>query len=189
MKQYKDKRCKSCGKTFTPRKIGQKVCDINCAIKYSRLERAKEAEKKQKTKDRQKKEQLKTKSQLLNELQSIFNRYIRLRDAHQPCISCGRHHKGQYHAGHYKTRGANPELRFCEDNVFKQCSACNNHLSGHIHGFREGIITRIGEERLAWVEGAHEMPHWSREEIAEMKKTYRQKIKDIESYFPELQAE
>lgn len=185
----KDKHCKACGAVFIPRKPLQKVCGIECSLKYGTRIAREKREKAERAMLKAKKEDLKTKSDLLNELQVIFNRYIRLRDAHQPCISCGRHHKGQYHAGHYKSRGAHPELRFCEDNVFKQCSVCNNHRSGEILGFREGIINRIGEERLAWVEGPHEMPHWTKDEIREMKNKYRQKIKDIESYFPDLQGD
>jgi len=58
------------------------------------------------------KEKVKTKGQHLRDAQSEFNKYIRLRDAKEPCISCGRFHTGQYHAGHYLTVGAKPELRF-----------------------------------------------------------------------------
>ena len=47
---------------------------------------------------RAKRESLKSKAQWAKEAQTEFNRFIRLRDADQPCISCGRHHQGQYHA-------------------------------------------------------------------------------------------
>ena len=34
------------------------------------------------------------------------------RDFDKPCVSCGNYHQGQWHAGHYLTVGARPELRF-----------------------------------------------------------------------------
>ncbi|MEF3019469.1 recombination protein NinG, partial [Pseudomonas aeruginosa] len=58
------------------------------------------------------KARLKSRADHLREAQQAFNEFIRLRDAYQPCISCGRHHDGQYHAGHYRTVAASPELRF-----------------------------------------------------------------------------
>jgi hypothetical protein len=67
-------------------------------------------------------------SYFIKQAQHAFNEFIRYRDRDFPCISCGRHHDGQYHAGHFRTTGASPELRFDEDNCHKQCSACNNHL-------------------------------------------------------------
>jgi hypothetical protein len=62
--------------------------------------------------------------------QQAFNAYIRARDADLPCISCGETnppdlHGGQWDCGHFKTVGANPELRFEERNAHKQCKSCN----------------------------------------------------------------
>ena len=154
----------------------QVVCCWQCAIAYGQ---------KQKTKDlkqdiRRRKEQLKTRAQWLKEAQTEFNKYIRLRDAHLPCISCGRHHTGQYHAGHYRTVGSMPALRFNEDNVHKQCSACNNHLSGNIVNYRINLLAKIGQQRLEILEGKHEPLHLSIDDIKAIKQTYKAKCKALE---------
>ncbi|WP_202116081.1 recombination protein NinG, partial [Glaesserella parasuis] len=109
----------------------------------------------------------------------VFNEYIRLRDKDEPCISCQRFHQGQYHAGHYRTVKAMPELRFNEDNVHKQCSACNNHLSGNITEYRINLVRKIGAERVEALESYHPPVKWSAEDCKEIIKTYRAKIKEL----------
>ena len=126
------------------------------------------------------KEKIKTKAQHLKDAQAEFNKFIRLRDADQPCISCGRFHSGQYHAGHYLTVGAKPELRFDEDNCHKQCAPCNNHLSGNLVSYRVSLINKIGIERVERLEGPHDLPNWTIEQIQEIRKHYRQKWQALE---------
>ena len=104
-----------------------------------------------------------------------------MRDEKEACISCGRHHTGQYHAGHYRTVGAAPELRFNELNVHKQCSVCNNHLSGNLIEYRRGLVAKIGIEKVEWLEGKHEAKKYTIDEIIEIKKHYQQKIKDMQN--------
>ena len=115
----------------------------------------------------------------LKKAQAAFNAYIRARDAGRPCISCGRHHEGQYHAGHYRTVGANPELRFEEANCHKQCSVCNNHLSGNLINYRIGLIGKIGQESVDWLEGPHEPKKYLIEDLKAIEKTYKEKIKNL----------
>ena len=69
-----------------------------------------------------------------------------MRDAELGCVSCDKPKDwgGQWHAGHYKTVGARPDLRFNEKNCHKQCSVCNNHLSGNLAAYRIELINRIG---------------------------------------------
>ena len=116
----------------------------------------------------------------MREAQIAFNKFIRLRDAGQPCISCGRYHQGQWHAGHYRTVGANPELRFEELNCHAQCAPCNNHLSGNLINYRKGLLNKIGIEKLEWLEGNHPAKHYSISEIIELKKHYRARCRELE---------
>ena len=104
-----------------------------------------------------------------------------MRDAKEPCISCGRYHEGQYHAGHYRSVGSTPELRFNELNCHKQCSVCNNYLSGNAIEYRRGLVAKIGIDQVEWVEGKHEPNKYTIDEIVQIKKYYQQKIKDIEN--------
>jgi len=174
-------RCKRCKKKFEPKKFLQKYCmeDLDCIKAY--LESIKkENEKKWRKEKKQKLNDLKTNSDWLNELQTIFNKYIRLRDNDLPCISCGTTKKKQYHAGHYRTRGHCPELIFHELNVHKQCSTCNNFKSGNIVEYRLNLIKRIGEENVDWLEGNHNPLKLTLNEIKEKISYYKTKIKELE---------
>ena len=160
---------------------------MKCAIAYSKR-KAEEKRKKQEKSDRleasrrmrERKEKLKSRSDWLKDLQRVFNEFIRLRDVDLPCISCGRYHQGQYHAGHYRSVGACPELRFNEDNVHKQCSACNSHLSGNILEYRLGLIEKIGLERVEFLERKDHPPlKLSVEEIKALIKVYRAKVREL----------
>ena len=157
-------------------------CSVDCAYQHARnlQDKARAAkERKAKQEHRKRKQDLKSRSEWLKDAQAIFNKYIRLRDAGEPCISCQRHHQGQYHAGHYLTVGARPELRFEELNVHKQCSACNNHLSGNLVNYRINLITKIGKTKVEWLEGPHEPLKLSIEEIKELIAEYKSKVKEL----------
>jgi hypothetical protein len=125
------------------------------------------------------KEKLKSRADHLREAQAVFNEWIRLRDAALPCVSCGRFHEGQWHAGHYRTVGANPELRFNPDNVHKQCAPCNNHKSGDIVNYRINLVRRIGLERVEILEGPHKAQRYTIEDLKTMKADYRALIREL----------
>lgn len=186
-KPPKQHKCKECGAYYIKKQSTQQVCSMKCAIAYSKR-KAEEKRKKQEKSDRleasrrmrDRKEKLKSRSDWLKDLQRVFNEFIRLRDVDLPCISCGRYHQGQYHAGHYRSVGACPELRFNEDNVHKQCSACNNHLSGNILEYRLGLIEKIGLERVEFLERQDHPPlKLSVEEIKDLIKAYKAKVKEL----------
>ena len=97
---------------------------------------------------------LKTKSKWLAELQALVNRYVRLRDVREGCISCDKpaSWQGQWHASHYYSRGHSSALRFNLWNIHKSCSSCNKHLSGNIGQYSPRLIEKIGIERFEWLE-------------------------------------
>ena len=158
----KNKKCKFCGDEFKPVRSMQSVCSPDCACKLVEQKKIKTADKAIKDKEKElrkhlkeSKERLKTKGQLAKEAQAAFNKYVRLRDKDLPCISCGRHHQGQYHAGHYRSVGSSPHLRFNLWNVHKQCSVCNNHLSGNLINYRMNLIKKIGLDKFDLIESAY----------------------------------
>jgi len=171
----KSKTCKSCRNKFVPVRQLQSVCSAACALAIVRTKQAKRAAKQQ----RQDKQRIKTKAKWLQEAQIECNKFIRIRDAKDSCISCGRHHNGQYHAGHYRSIGAAPELRFNEYNIHKQCSACNNHKSGNILEYRINLIKKIGLDKVEWLEGKHEAKHYTIDDIMAIKVHYRNKTKQL----------
>ena len=175
IKKIKTKLCRVCRVKYTPCRPLQSVCSAECAYKYSKTIRVK-AERKE---TKELKVKLKTKAEWLKEAQAIFNQYIRLRDKDLPCISCQRFHTGQYHAGHYLTTGAHPELRFDEINVHKQCSACNNYLSGNIVEYRINLINKIGIDAVTYLESKHQPKHYTIEDIKTLKAIYKEKVKTL----------
>jgi hypothetical protein len=182
LRRVKTKCCKVCKTEYQPRAYLQVVCGPQCAAKYAAELRRKagiESAKKERAELKAKKEKLKTRSDWARETQSAVNAYVRLRDAHLPCISCGRHHQGQYHAGHYLSRGAHPELAYEPMNMAKQCQPCNTHLSGNQINFRKGLIDRIGLDWVEWLEGPHEPKKWTVEELKAIRDKFRALTKQL----------
>lgn len=173
----KAKKCKVCKESFEPTKPLQVVCSYVCGLHYSRGVMHKENKKKK----AETKEKLKTKSQHLKELQVIFNKYIRLRDADEPCISCGIKIIGTSHASHFFSVGSTPGLRFDENNVHASCEKCNLHLHGNQFEYSIRLPDRIGLESFnELVQKKGQKLMLSIPEITELKKVYNAKIKSIE---------
>ncbi|HEJ9486073.1 TPA: recombination protein NinG [Proteus mirabilis] len=193
MQKLRRRRCKICREWFIPRQSFQNWCCPEHGFELSEQRRNKDKEKaiaklkkENQKKEREAKDKLKARklavkplSYFTKQAQTAFNAFIRERDKDEPCISCGRFHEGQYHAGHYRTTGANPELRFDEDNVHKQCAPCNNHLSGNIENYTPRLIEKIGQERFDRLMGSHELPKWKREDYERIRDHYRKKLKEL----------
>jgi hypothetical protein len=124
---------------------------------------------------------LKTRATLTKEAQQAFNAWVRMRDAHFPCVSCGRMHEGQWHAGHYLSTAARPDLRFTETNVAKQCAPCNTYLSGNSVLYRMGLIRRIGQAEVDRLEGPPTAEKLTRDQIIALRDSYRQKLREAQA--------
>lgn len=173
----KPKKCKHCKKEFKPLRPLQYLCGYSCATKYAKAsKKAKEQAEKQKVKKI--KESLLTHKDYLKMLQTVFNSYIRLRDKKLGCISCGDKTR-QFHAGHYRSVGSAPHLRFNELNVHKQCAKCNTYLHGNLIDYRINLIKKIGLESLESLEQNNDTFKLSIPEIKEKIKEYKQRIKDL----------
>jgi len=175
MKALKQKKCKACRELFTPFNSMTKACSVKCALVVAKDSKDKEYRRETK----RLKQKIKFKSCWLSEAQTEFNKFIRLRDMDKPCISCGRHHDGQYHAGHYRTVGAHPELRFTETNCHKQCAPCNNHKSGNIVEYRINLAKRLTSSQLHWLEGPHKPLKLTIDDIKAIKEKYNRKYKEL----------
>jgi len=160
-----------------PRQPFQAWCTPDCAYKWQRILRDK-ADRKE---DKEIKESQLTHSDYIQLTQKVFNTFIRLRDRHQPCISCGTRNTVKYDAGHFWAAGNYTYLRFNELNVHKQCSnLCNKHLSGNLIEYRFNLIRRIGEaEVIKLDEQRHMLLKLSIPELIDMIATYREKIKEL----------
>lgn len=165
----RQRKCATCRAVFEPRSMTHRCCNPECAQALVALEKAR--------KDRKERQaglaKLKRRADYLKEAQASLNAWIRLvRDRDQPCISCGRHHQGQNHAGHYLARGSHPHLALVEENLRLQCAPCNVHLSGNQLEYRKGLIARIGIERVEALEADDTPRKWTVEQLIEIKKHY-----------------
>lgn len=169
------KECRQCGTRFYPLRPMQAVCSPICASRF-----VKEAKKQERESVKVRKEAIKSKADWARETQTAFNAWVRARDADKPCISCQRHHTGQYHAGHFLSRGARPELAYEPDNCHRQCAPCNTHLSGNIALYRVNLVKLIGLDRVEWLEGPHPAKHYSVDDLKEIKALYKAKLKELQ---------
>lgn len=176
----KSKKCKVCQKEFTPFNSLQKVCSSNCAIQLAKKQKKIKDQKEWQKEKKERKEKLMSHSDWLQVLQVTFNAFIRERDKGLPCISCGTL-KGQFHAGHYRSVGAFPELRFNEDNVHIQCATCNNYLSGNLIEYRKGLIKKIGVDKVEALENFNQSNKMTIAEIKEKISLYKEKIKQLKA--------
>jgi glutaredoxin-related protein len=186
-KQPRAKKCRvaECKASFVPQRLGQAVCSPTCAIADAATNQANQEKARkslaqvERREIKVRKENIKSRAQHLKDAQTAFNAWIRERDVGLPCVSCGRHHNGQWHAGHYRTVGGNPELRFEPLNVWRQCAPCNNHKSGDIVNYRIELVKRIGAEAVEWLEGPHEAKKYTVEQLKAMTAEYRAKTREL----------
>ena len=176
----KPKKCRVCKRTFMPHRSMAVVCSVPCSLDYARKaaeQKAARAKRDERKSLREALEKAKTRGTHLRELQAAFNAWVRARDAGHPCISCGRHHRGQLHAGHYRSVGSEPALRFEPDNCHLQCAPCNTHLSGNLIPYRANLIKKIGLARVEWLEGQHIPKKLTVAEIQDLKTFYRAEVR------------
>lgn len=169
------KSCKKCGEIFTP----YRTTDKHCYICTKTEQALKNLAKMKRDKVKKQKEDLLTVSDYLKLAQQVFNKWIRLRDQEQGCISCGNPLGSKYDAGHFWSAGGHSSVRFNENNVHAQCVSCNQHKHGNLLPYREALIKKIGHDGYGWLETfAHETRKWDKEELKELIALYKKKIKD-----------
>lgn len=175
----KSRECKACGSIFSPWSSTQTVCSRVCAAKLVKAEKAAEAKQ-----DRAKRESLKTIPHLIKEAQVEFNAYIRERDKHQSCISCGTSLPkeavgGGFDCGHYRSTGSAAHLRYDERNAHGQCKQCNRWGAGRAVDYRIGLVARIGLEAVEALESDNEVIRWDRDTLRQIKTIYRAKTRAL----------
>jgi hypothetical protein len=180
LKPTKPKTCPVCERGFIPLRALQSVCGPVCAGTKVRADKAKA-----KRELRERKAAIKTIPDLLKEAQREFNSYCRERDrlAGFPCISSGRRldwSGNGVDAGHYRSVGAAPHLRFDERNCHAQSKHDNQWKSGNVVEYRINLIKRIGLEAVEALEADNRVHKWTREELIEIRERFKAKRKLLE---------
>lgn len=183
----KQKKCKECKEPFAPQRPLQYLCSPLCASKYVRAEKEKKARKEWAQEKRVLKEKIKTLSDYEAEAKAVFQKWIRFRDKDLPCISCS-NLSNRYDGGHYFDAGVYSGLIFHEWNCNKQCSNfCNRMNHGNKINYRIGLVKKIGEENVKWLEENKDRLRnykYSKSELIEIKKKYQQKLKELQNGIP-----
>lgn len=107
---------------------------------------------------RRRKKSLRSRNDWFDILQDLVNQYVlHVRDKDKPCYTCGTNKRDiKYDAGHGRSRGACPELRFELTNIHKQCSMnCNQIGTGKWAEYKEALIAEYGQEHFDWLVGPH----------------------------------
>jgi len=170
-------RCQNCKEKFEVKQFNRKFCyKDECNDKFFEFLKA-QALKKWSKEKKVKKENLQTVQELMKVAQVVFNKWIRQRDSGQLCISCQKPPK-KANAGHYFSSGGHKNVTFNEDNVHLQCEYCNTFLHGNLLNYQVEIQKKIGADRLILLhEEAHKTRKFTRDELHEIIKKYKNKLK------------
>lgn len=183
----KPRTCRVCKTVFQPSRCMQQVCGPECAIEQAKVTRNK-ADRAAKIADRKtiklKLEAIKPRSKCLQEAQAEFNKFIRARDqsSGHRCISSGREldwSGNAVDAGHYRSTGSAPHLRFDERNCHAQSKQDNRFLAGNAVDYRIGLVARIGLAAVEALEADQVPRKYQIEELKAIKALYVAKRKAL----------
>ncbi len=185
------KRCPSCRVMFTPARAAQAVCgEIECAIAHGQSEKGRAFAGKAlaevgRRDIKVRKEKLKSRADHMKDTQQAFNEFIRWRDrvAGHSCISSGRPLNwlaNEVDAGHYRSVGSAPHMRFDENNCHAQSKQDNRYLSGNAIDYRIGLIKRIGLAAVEVLESDQSVRKYTVEQLKAMTAEYRAKTRELE---------
>lgn len=184
-KPAKPKTCKVCKTKFHPARPLAVACSPMCALEHGRAQTAKKAAKaaaQERKQTREKLDAIRTKPQLVKLAQTAVNAFIRARDAGKPCISCGRalsDEPNSKDAGHYRSTGSAPHMRFVESNIHAQCRHCNNHLGGNAVEYRKGLIERVGLAEVERLEADQTLRKYTKEGLLAIARYYNAEAKKL----------
>jgi hypothetical protein len=157
-----------------------RVCSPRCAVKSVKAQKSAERQEFKRRKD-----DAKPRSQWLKEAQAAYNAWIRARDAGKPCICCGKlstgpTRGGEWDAGHYRSTGSAPHLRFDEANCHAQLKQCNRYGAGRAVDYRLGLIARLGLSEVERLESDQTVRKYTIPELKAIRDDYRARLKAMQ---------
>ncbi|CAN7519896.1 recombination protein NinG [Pseudomonas sp. LjRoot71] len=193
----------ACDVKFTP-KLGQKVCCWQCGLAVAdqpaNQKKARVAiEQRERREIKVRKEKLRTYGDYVSAAEKSVRDYRRTFELFigSGCMSCNKDQAqvqaeqgwktgGAWDAGHYLGKGARPELRLVENNIWLQCKGCNGGSAKYArkgesvaNSFRIGLIARIGLEAVEALEADHTPRHYTKEELQQITALYRLKLREL----------
>jgi Bacteriophage Lambda NinG protein len=174
--------CKVCKAPFKKERLKQKICgETACIVETVYRSKAKR-ERLDRAETKVKLEAIKPRAKFMAEAQAIANRYARIRDVNDGCISCDKPSTwgGQWHGSHFRSVGAASAVRLNLWNIHKACSICNNHLSGNIAAYAPRIVVKIGAERVEWLQSQNQLVRHDVDYLKKYKRVIGKRLKRME---------
>jgi len=198
------RKCKNCGERVRDYIVINNVayCSFESAVQYASNNKLKGAEIKRKSADkefraRKKSFRLSDTKKQHDLTQIAFNKLRVLQEKkwftdkglEPECISCGKQNM-DWCCGHFKSRGAQSNLRYDVMNTYLQCNRyCNMGLSGNIEGnkttrgYKQGLVDRFGKDRaqeiLDYCETNTAVRKFTGPELERMRKEFNSEIKKL----------
>ncbi|WP_312974054.1 recombination protein NinG [Atlantibacter sp.] len=195
MRKPARRKCKVCGEWFHPQYANIWWCSPEHGAIYAlelharkkvkdaaaKIKEQHQAEKAGRQRRAERRKELKPIRHWVQITQRAVNDWRRemLLAAGNGCISCGTKTAFAWHAGHYRTTAAAPQLRFNPDNIWLQCPSCNVHKSGNIEAYRTALVELIGEERVLALEHNNETHRYTREELDSIRAEARANLRAL----------
>tara|TARA_R110000772_G_scaffold190788_2_gene301611 strand:+ start:953 stop:1597 length:645 start_codon:yes stop_codon:yes gene_type:complete len=138
-------------------------------------------------------ERVKPLNKIRADAQRSFNKFVRIRDFYDDCISCNKSKEqiesdqgwkvgGAWDCGHYKSRGAKKQLRFNLWNCSKQCKSCNGGSGNFAHKaetvskqYEINLRNKIGDDKVDWLNNNNDIVKFDREYCLRIKKIFNKK--------------
>lgn len=201
---FKRTRCPHCKGKLDP---GQRI-HPDCIEAYAEAEEEKAKRKAMKqavmqakverAETRKRKEAAKTPSEVRAEAKVAIQGARRLEELAKGrgCMSCKRSQEevqagpwrpgGYWDGGHFKSKGAFPELALEPLNIWLQCKSCNAGSGKYARkgytvskAFEENLIEAEGQDLVDWLNGPHEPKHYEMDELVAIRDLYRAKLKEL----------
>ncbi len=200
-------KCKVCGGKRSQQQIDRMnpCCEsIDCQVTYSmqskqQIRGKKLADKAWRAETVARRKAIpKTLGKLTAEAEKEFNRFIRLRDYNNGCISCERTRQdvelahagmvgGAWDCGHFMGKGRKPQLRFTEVNAYKQCKKCNGGSGKYARktetvavAYESNLRVKLGDDVVDSLINDHSEARFRSDDLIRIKLKYKVKADELE---------
>lgn len=187
------KKCRQCHREYRAWSSASNLnrwCSMECAIAWQSERTQKQRLKASRAKTREQRAKHKGIGHWQNETQKIVNEFVRERDYFRPCMThgqdCEHHLTGPWDAGHFKAvgMGGGSPLRFNCWNIHKQCRDTNRGSHKYAKYGRTpdqmneaNLRKRIGDARVDWLNGPHEQPQYTIDDLARIRRIFRKRTR------------
>jgi hypothetical protein len=183
--KVKERKCRVCKSKYTPWRALQTCCSHECEFTHvmASIEKKNKREAAKSRKETKVKlEKYKTWQEWFNECKAIAQKYARLRDRLDGCISCDKASDwwGQWHGSHFRPAGNFKAVALNLLNIHKGCSECNNYKSGNLIEFQDRLILKIGQDKVDWLKSQTQPYRHSIEYLKRYKQVMGKRLRRLE---------